>query len=280
MRLPRNSQHSVRYAARWRSHRHAVGHPVEDPLVLGEVPAEHLAVHRRRVEPPDGGTVIHDERSLAAYMEGELDAAEAAAWDEHLLGCETCRAAVDDAGRGRELAASLREPAPAWLRDRVAFTVGVAARSRRSSRRSSRRRVAAGVAGVAAAAVMLVAGVLFGGTDRTDKTGENAEADPVAVVFRLAADRRATPPPDGDGIAIDRLTVRGHDVVVARSDRPFSMPAEAVALANAPHAPWLARRGQVSLLCFSRPMPVLLAGRAPPGVLAQIADALGIDASA
>ncbi len=57
------------------------------------------------------------------------------------------------------------------------------------------------------------------------------------------------------------------------------MPEGAIALADDPQSPWLARRGEVSLLCFSHPSPMLLAGRASPDTLTAVAAALGIDPS-
>lgn len=218
--------------------------------------------HRR----PDDGT--HDEGALAAYLEGELDETAAAAWDEHMLGCESCWAAVEEARRGRALAASLREAAPAALRTRVELAVGTAARSSREPRR---RRVIAAVA--VAATVMVVAAVLLAVGLHADG---RRDPEPIATVLRLAADGDETPPPAEDGLVVTRLSVDGRDVILARSDRPFPMPEGAVAVADDPRSPWLARRGEVSLLCFSDPAPVLLAGRAPPETLTDVAIALGL----
>lgn len=102
------------------------------------------------------------------------------------------------------------------------------------------------------------------------------DPESVAAVLRLAADQRQPPPPDRNGVQITRLTVGGRDVVLARSDQPFPMPDGAIALADDPHSPWLAQRGAVSLLCFSHPDAILLAGRASPETLTQVAVALGI----
>src|SRR5436309_1991551 len=70
-----------------------------------------------------------DHRLLAGFLAGELGPADARRWDEHLLECEQCWRAVREDRAGRQAAELLREPAPAGLADRVAFTVAVAAAS-------------------------------------------------------------------------------------------------------------------------------------------------------
>ena len=213
----------------------------------------------------------HDERALAAYLEGDLDAGDAAAWDEHLLGCESCWAALEEARRGRALAASLREAAPAALRDRVETAVWRCHHARQPP--TARRAIAAVCAG-ALALLLIAAAVVVAAGRPLDGSHDPAS---IAAVLRLAADGdEALATPSGDGIVVSRLSVDGHDVVLARSDRPFPMPEGAIALTDDPHSPWLARRGDVSLFCFSQPAPMLLAGRAPPETLAAVAAALGI----
>jgi hypothetical protein len=124
---------------------------------------------------------------------------------------------------------------------------------------------------------MLVAAGLLFAPGRA--TGRSDDPESIALVLRLAADGdEAVPAPTADGIVVTRLSVDGEDVVLARSEQPFPMPEGAIALTADPHSPWLARRGEVSLFCFSHPAPMLLAGRAPPETLAEVAAALGIDA--
>ncbi len=53
----------------------------------------------------------HD-RLLAAFLAGDLDAAEVRRWDEHLLECERCWRAVREDRAGRQAAQVLRQPAP------------------------------------------------------------------------------------------------------------------------------------------------------------------------
>src|SRR5216683_5243147 len=82
----------------------------------------------------------HDRhhRLLTAFLAGELDPAAARRWDEHLLECEQCWRAVREDRGGRRAAELLRQPAPAGLADRVAFTVEVAAASGPAARPPSR----------------------------------------------------------------------------------------------------------------------------------------------
>lgn len=211
--------------------------------------------------------MIHDDAGLAAFLDGDVDETEAAAWDDHLLSCDDCWNALDEARRGQELASSLREAAPAVLRARIVTAVGAGCRGYRP-----RRRLAIALASMAAAVLALATAVVATVHD----SGGIHDAEPVAVVLRLAADRTQVPPQERRGVRITRLNVGGRDVVLARSDDPFPMPAGAIALADDPNSPWLAKRGEVNLLCFSHPDPILLAGRASPETLTQVAVALGI----
>lgn len=211
--------------------------------------------------------MIHDDAGLAAFLDGDVDEVEAAAWDEHLLDCDECWTALDQARRGRMLAESLREEVPPKLRDRVTEVLTTPAR-----RRPRRRRLAVAVGAAAVAAASLGAGALVMGRGG----GGIHDPQPIAAVLRLAAHRTEQPPAPDDRLRITRLNVNGRDVVLARSDDPFPMPDGAIALADDPHSPWLAQRGDVSLLCFSRPAPILLAGRASPQTLTEVAVAMGI----
>src|SRR5258708_9022269 len=74
-------------------------------------------------------------RLLGAFLAGELDAAGARRWDEHLLECEQCWQAVRENRVGRQAAQLLRQPAPPGLADRVAFAVEVPAAGRSAAPR-------------------------------------------------------------------------------------------------------------------------------------------------
>src|SRR5260370_7594421 len=82
------------------------------------------------MESPD-----RQHRLLAEFLAGELNAARARRWDEHLLECEQCWQAVRENRAGRQAARLLRQPAPPGLADRVAFAVEVAAAGRAAAKR-------------------------------------------------------------------------------------------------------------------------------------------------
>lgn len=64
--------------------------------------------------------VRHDpERAAAAYLAGELSRRGRARFERHLLDCEDCWQQTNAARAGRMLAESLREAAPASLRERI-----------------------------------------------------------------------------------------------------------------------------------------------------------------
>lgn len=218
--------------------------------------------------------MTHDESALAALLDGELGKAEAAEWDTHLLTCHRCWAGLEEARRGRALARSLRATFPVALRERVEMAVGVAPRPRPSRRP---RQGLAAVAAGAAAVLALAAAASVVADHRRDGVHDPR---PIAAVLRLAADGSEELPPAQSGIVITRLHVKASEVVLARADQPFPMPQGAIPLGDDSDSPWLARRREVSLLCFSHPAPMLLAGRASPQTLTEVASALRIAGSA
>jgi hypothetical protein len=213
--------------------------------------------------------VIHDEMALAALLDGELDPTEQAAWDEHLLDCDECWSALDQARRGRALAAALHDQVPSTTRGRIVAAIGQPTTSRAPSRR--RRTVLTVATGTIA---VLLAVVTFAGY--RSSAGDPHDPQAVATVLHLATHQSEQPPAPRDGVTISRLQVQGRDIVVAHSDQPFAMPDGAIALGDTDASPWVARRGDVSLLCFASPAHVLLAGQASPDALKDIARSLGI----
>jgi anti-sigma factor RsiW len=232
-----------------------------------------------------------DETTLIAFLEGRLPPDVAARTDAHLLHCEACWAAVHQDRQGREALESLREGPPSGLLDRVRLAVeaeatdGPAVLSHRPPRRGRRWRV--GVAAVAAALLPVVG--LAGWAHRSPVR------DPavVAAVVRLA--RQTIPSPadaanpvraedaslpvgdleaGGQRFSLARYQVEGHDLLVATSALAFPMPAGARALAAGEDAPWVARRGDLGVACFSRPVHLLVAGRLPPDDIAALAARL------
>lgn len=236
----------------------------------------------------------HDEETLVAFLEGTLAPEEAQEFDAHLLGCESCWAALHEDRAGRDALESLREAAPPELRDRVRLavqaassTIGPRPTSHRQQSRGRTRILAGVVAGVVAIAA---ASALSQDPGDLPRRGI-ADPPPVAAVVELARLGGATPAGPalehgtgaflgstlelgGQKVRLARHLVDGREVLVATSDRAFHMPADAHPLRAGPGVPWLARRGDVGLACFSRPVHMLIAGRLPAERLAQIGPLL------
>lgn len=103
-------------------------------------------------------TEPHPEELLAAYVDGELGAAERRSVEEHVRRCSRCAEEVSLASRARSALTSL-EPAPA-----PAGLAAPALRGIRATRRSDRLRWVAATA-AAAAVVVTIGAVLFLGRD-------------------------------------------------------------------------------------------------------------------
>jgi anti-sigma factor RsiW len=216
--------------------------------------------------------VKHDEPTLIAFLEGELEPANAAAFDVHLMDCDACWAAVQEDRHGRLLVESLRETVSWSVRDRVRMSVELAAKRRDRPRR--RRPWLA-----LSAAALVAIGVLVGAA--TVGRPGSRDPEPVAAVVRLARAGGAGAPTElltagGQHIAVARYRLGDHDVVVAQSSRPFPMPAHAHPLSRAGESPWATSRAELRLLCFSGDHPALLAGDVPLRDLEAMAHSLGI----
>ena len=245
----------------------------------------------------------HD-RLLAAFLAGELDAAEARRWDEHLLECEACWRAVREDRAGRQAAQVLRQPAPPGLADRVTFAVEMAAgaraaapqrarpgiRSRRRARHGRRLRWRLATAGAVALGlvVTLVVTLLPGG----HQAGGVPAA--VAVVARYA---QTIPPPvggqhsqptapvevgrpvtvtaGGQRIVLRTWRLGGIEAVVAVSGWPFPMPARALGVSGMGMA-WSARLGRLGLYCLNGRTSELVAAPVPAAELAALAARLPV----
>jgi anti-sigma factor RsiW len=256
----------------------------------------------------------HDrhDRLLAAFLAGELDAAEARRWDEHLLECEACWRAVREDRAGRQAAQVLRQPAPPGLADRVTFAVEMAAvaraaapqrarpgiRSRRRARpgirlrrrarhgRRLRWRLASAGAVALGLVVTLVVALLPGG----HQAGGVPAA--VAVVARYA---QAIPPPvggqhsqpatpvevgrpvtvtaGGQRIVLRTWRLGGIEAVVAVSGDPFPMPGGAQGVSGMGMA-WSARLGRLGLYCLNGRTSELVAAPVSSAELAALAARL------
>jgi hypothetical protein len=254
-------------------------------------------------------------RLLAGFLAGELDAADARRWDEHLLECEQCWQAVRENRAGRQAAQLLRQPAPPGLADRVAFAVEVAAAGRaaqgrarpvaRSPRRAgrgahSRRRARPGrwlrwqglagaaalVAGLAVALVVLrLPGGPAGVPAAVAAVARYAQAVPApAREQHSQPGARAAPVEVGGPVTVtaggQRIVMRtwrvgATEAVVAVSGQPFPMPDRARAVSGAGMA-WSARLGKLGLYCLNGRRPELVAAPVPAAELAGLAARLPV----
>lgn len=131
-----------------------------------------------------------------AYLAGDLEPAQRAWFEAHLVACEQCWAQVRDARRGRALAEALRETAPQSLRETVralaaaadpaaeGATPEVAAGARpRRSRGSRIRRRAWGRTLIAGAATIALLGIAVGATS---VLSSGSDPDPHEQVLHAA----------------------------------------------------------------------------------------------
>jgi hypothetical protein len=252
-------------------------------------------------------------RLLAGFLAGELDAAGARRWDEHLLECEQCWLAVRENRAGRQAAQLLRQPAPAGLADRVAFAVEVAADGRAAQGRArpaarsprparpghrSRRRVrpsrwlrwqalAGAAALVASLAVTLAVLWLPAGragmpaavaavaryAQAVSAPAREQHSQPGARAAPVEVGRAVTVTAGGQRIVMRTWRVGATEAVVAVSSQPFPMPDRGRAVSGAGMA-WSAQLGKLSLYCLNGRRSELVAAPVPAAELAGLAARL------
>ncbi len=204
--------------------------------------------------------VAHDDPRLVGYLAGELALADNERFEAHLVGCDSCWSAVSQDRRGRALAESLRELAPAALRDRVRMEVEASGPMPATVVRSGRRRHRRG----AAAALALLALV---GAATWASTLDRHPAEPAAVAAVVHAAHDPTPPASmvvrGRTVALIRDSLDGRQVTLAVSEEPFAMPAAARTLGDEPGSARTVQRGQMTVVCLSRPQNLLVAAELP-----------------
>ncbi|MGH9277876.1 MAG: anti-sigma factor family protein [Acidimicrobiales bacterium] len=199
--------------------------------------------------------MVHDAQ-LVPYLAGDLAPGQAEAFEAHLVDCDDCWRAVSQDRRGRALAESLRELAPASLRDRVRMAVeadtGQGGRSRGPRRRVGAALAVAVIAVVAAAWAATVAG---------------DPREPASVAAVVDAARQPVPPASvvaaGETVVLERARLDGRDVTVGRAAVTFPMPDGASQSGEGLDAVWVAKRGDLTVVCLSRPGNLLLAASLP-----------------
>lgn len=220
-----------------------------------------------------------DHGHLISFLEGSLAPHAREAFDAHLLSCDGCWSAIQEDRRGREATEHLREIAPPALRDRIRLAIEIATQDRADTEPQPRPPRSLLMLGGLLATLMIVTGGWV-------PTQRQQPGDPAAVAAVLHLARSLSPAGPiagqvdhrprtlvvkGQPLGIGHLLLDGQDVVVAFSPHPFPMPMGAQPLTAEKDAPWLATRGSLGLACFTRPVPLLLAGRMPATRLAHLA---------
>jgi len=245
----------------------------------------------------------HDvERNAARFLSGDMRLRDRDRFSLHLLECSQCWSEVEQARRGRRIVEATRTAAPAALRDRVRGLVEADAvrgnnaapmRTRRLARprwlAGRRWLVPAGVP-VAAAAVVALILTLGGGTSEPPSLREavadyTAQRLPGAQLPQQRApdlsQLRLQPVGAGGGsyagLDVDGYAYRdpaGRRLVLYLSDKPFPQAPGAERLAGK-DGPWVARRGDVVVLCARQPHALLVVGQ-DDELVRSAASALGV----
>lgn len=220
----------------------------------------------------------HDpEQDAARFLGGAMPVHEREGFSAHLLRCADCWTEVDLGRRGRSLAESARTTTPAGLRDHVRGLVEAHALEVEVGAAPTWRRwvLPLGVP-AAAAAVIAVVLVLGGGTSEPPSLREavadyTAERLPGVQLPELRAPDLSAlqlqPVGAGGGtyagLEVDGYAYRdpaGRRVVLYLSQDPFPEAPGAERLSGE-DGPWLARRGDVFVLCARVPHALLVVGQ-------------------
>lgn len=195
-----------------------------------------------------------DEAVLLEYLERTLDPVQLERLEAHLLSCEECWWRVRADRWGRDVVRAAREIAPAALSDRIALAMSLE-RGRPARPRRWRALAVAGALAVAAT------GAIWQTWSASPHRADPALVAAVVAVATSEDDLPDTLTVGADSVQLSRLDVGGAEVTIARSDEPFPMPAEADPVPGHPDA-WAARRGSLSIVCVTRPSPLLVVGDA------------------
>jgi RNA polymerase sigma factor (sigma-70 family) len=264
--------------------RRAAGHrPVtRPPRSQGAGPVAGLPTRRTH-------RMTHDaERNAGRFLGGDMAPAEREAFGGHLLRCADCWTEVEQGRRGRSLAESTRTAAPAALRDHVRALVESEPEQPVPLRRR-RLLLPLGVPVAAAAAVALILGLGGGTTDppplRLAVGDFRAERLPGTQLPDTGApdlsqlDLQPVGAGGGSyaGLDVDGYAHRdqaGRRVVLYLSDAAFPEAPGARLLAG-PDGPWVAQRGDLTILCARVPHALLVVGQ-DAQLVRSTATALGV----
>lgn len=229
-----------------------------------------------------------DDGRRAAFVAGQLSAADEHAFDQHLLTCEACWDAVQEDRRGRRALESLRVPAPPGLADRVTLAVSLAAEpSPQPAGRRFRVRLSRRAKGMVTAAAVAVA-ALAAGLGWTLAGGTAADPPQIA---RVAAMMSPTVGRDaglrsgeqfdfgGQHLTVRSYRVEGDVVLVATSDQPFPMPAHGHLLPGSSPQAWMATRDTLAFYGVNHPAgraSMFLVAAMPMAELPQVAALLHV----
>ena len=231
----------------------------------------------------------HPERDAARFLGGAMSVQERDAYGAHLLGCADCWAEVDQGRTGRSLAESLRTAAPPALRDHVRGLVEAESHRAPAAPAPHRRLVPAVIVAAAAAVVALLVTVGDGTNEPpslrqavADFTAQRLPGDEVTgqrAPDLSALDLQPVGAGGGSyaGLDVDGYAYRdpaGRRVVLYLSDDPFPEAPGARRLAGE-DGPWVARRGDVVVLCARLPHALLVVGQ-DDQLVRRTASALGV----
>jgi hypothetical protein len=243
----------------------------------GEIPSEEAAMR-------------HDPERLAArFLDGQMRRPERWRYERHLVECAECWAQIQFARAGRSAAESLREVAPARVRERVRAVPGLAAPAAPVRRQ---RPMPLLVAVVVAVLATLVVGVVTYGDRSRDEVAAEAIAQ-VAAAYRDGSTwaASATAPPverltglrwvetrvtaiEDDRVLGFRYTDgAGQTVLVVQRDGTFAIPPDAHSVRG---GEWVTDVDGVTVFCTRAPESVLVVG-AEPDLVASAARALAAE---
>jgi hypothetical protein len=230
----------------------------------------------------------HDpERAAAAYVTGEQRARARRRFEEHLVSCEDCWHEVQLGREGRRVAESVRELAPADLREDVRAAVALMGGAMPRPRRA---RIAWRI-GVALSAFLLATVAAL--SIRVLRPHEPSPIAAATAAYRTGLrvhDVTSTPGPDLSaegwslaasgrselgGMVVDAFMYRsenGGHVLLFLSGQPFPVADGAVQRTSGPHG-WTASVDGISLACGDDSESYLLVG-ADPHTLARVESGL------